>query len=411
MRRLRPALTSLFLLLAMTAVAHAMPRVQVRKLQVAFKPTDVIDIEGTKVPAAQVSAELDQLQEALEQDGISLRKQDRKRQARKLSVFPGSESDATKDKQALGAKVTKLRAVEAGGFAGMEHRELGRPPVMNPPRGGATLAPTSSPRASVKGPLDVAYEESLGNRKRASAFVTIGLEDRGTSTSVGCEATLEGGVYVFDKKAELVKVLASGDVSGTVTKGRIEVYLLGKAVDGFPKTGAIRSSLVKPIAPPEAKLKYGWGPLSVDIEGAVAGELRVDLTGGAGPSSGTKGRCAIDATPSLKATARARASVNAIAYKVGVEGNITLVDVRAPASAAIALRDGPPTIVEDFKAKVTASFLDGAVDLFVKTRIPRDGERFWDLDWDQVYRKNLFDWDGLKIDQSLASFRANETKL
>ena len=60
---------------------------------------------------------------------------------------------------------------------------------------------------------------------------------------------------------------------------------------------------------------------------------------------------------------------------------------------------------------MTASFLDGAVDLFVKTRIPRDGERFWDLDWDQVYRKNLFDWDGLKIDQSLASFRANETKL
>jgi hypothetical protein len=71
----------------------------------------------------------------------------------------------------------------------------------------------------------------------------------------------------------------------------------------------------------------------------------------------------------------------------------------------------PSSMTEDFRANVKASFLDGDVALFVKSRVPQSGERFYDLDWDQVYRKMLMDWDGLKIESKLANFSGKQTSL
>jgi hypothetical protein len=49
------------------------------------------------------------------------------------------------------------------------------------------------------------------------------------------------------------------------------------------------------------------------------------------------------------------------------------------------------------------------VALQIDTRIPQS---FTDgFDWDKVYTKTLFDWDGLQENQKLASFHGKVTKL
>jgi hypothetical protein len=189
--------------------------------------------------------------------------------------------------------------------------------------------------------------------------------------------------------------------------------LLGKSVSGFPKRGSTQNApFSKSIAPPAAKMQYGWGPIGIEVTGAIAGEFRLNAGNTQeGPNAVQKGRCTLTAEPTLRATAKATASVNAIAYKVGVEGNITLIDIKTPLSAAVMVKSSPATMTEDFRAAVNATFLDGEVDLFVKTRIPQDGEHWWDLDWDQVYRKALFDWDGLHLNHNLANFSGKQTSL
>jgi len=156
----------------------------------------------------------------------------------------------------------------------------------------------------------------------------------------------------------------------------------------------------------------GWGTIRTELSGSVAGELRLNAANTQqGKSTSQIGRCSLSAEPTLRASAKASASVSAIAYKVGVEGRIVLMDVKTPMASSVTVKSEPSTMTEDFRANVNAVFLDGDVAFFVKTRVPQKDEHFWDLDWDQVYRKNLFDWDGLKIDSKLANFSGKQTSL
>ena len=46
---------------------------------------------------------------------------------------------------------------------------------------------------------------------------------------------------------------------------------------------------------------------------------------------------------------------------------------------------------------------------FVQTNVPRQGEKLWDIDWDTIYRKTFFAWDGFTAKETLASFQARQT--
>ena len=109
----------------------------------------------------------------------------------------------------------------------------------------------------------------------------------------------------------------------------------------------------------------------------------------------------------MRANGNVTATVNAVLYRAKVKGSIVFLDVGAPSNTAVVAR--PPKLVEDFESRVDASFLSGEVALQIDTRIPQnwhDG-----FDWDKVYSKTLFDWDGLKVNQKLASFHGKTTNL
>lgn len=393
------------------SVAVAAPRGRIG-LGRAFKKGDVVKLDGGEsVSAAQYAAELNQLQEALETDGVSMRKEDKRPPPKALPLYKGAEEEKARDKAALAKHRDALASVEASGFAALKKKRMAG-------IRGASAAPRPIGMKGNPGPLDddaldVTYNETLGSNKRASIYVGLVLKDTGEKDQVGCDATIDGGVYVFDKKVQLVKLSASGSIKGAAVSGSVDLFLLGKSVDGFPKRGSAPNALAsKAIAPPAAKTQYGWGPISVSVTGSIAGELRLNAANTQqGKSTTQVGRCAVSAEPTLRASAKASASVSAIAYKVGVEGQIVLLDVKTPMASSVTVSNAPSTMTEDFRANVNASFLDGDVALFVKTRIPQDGERFYDLDWDQVYRKMIMDWDGLRVDSKLANFSGKQTSL
>lgn len=380
----------------------------------AFKATDKVKLDGgEEVSAQRYADEMNQLQAALETDGVSLKKEDHKPPPKALPLYAGAFEEKARDKAALGQQQRKLADIEAGGFSALKKKRL------LGARGGAIgAAPRPGAVKGAGGPsdddaLDVTFNQTLGSNQRASIYIGVVLKDTGETDKVGCDASIDGGVYVFNEKKQLVKMAASGSIKGSTVNGSVDLFLLGQSVQGFPKRGSSpNAGMNKSIAPPAAKMKYGWGPIGIDVSASIAGELRLNASNTQqGPNAAQKGKCTVSAEPTLRASAKASASVSAIAYKVGVEGNIVLIDIKTPMSSSVMVKPNPATMTEDFRANVNAVFLDGDVAFFVKTRIPQDGERFWDLDWDQVYRKMLFDWDGLRIDSKLANFSGKQTSL
>ena len=385
--------------------AHAVPRARVG-LPAGVKPTDTVELaNGQKVPAAQVQKELDDLQEAFEKGGFSLRKSDARAPKGKQLAFPGQDREAAEDKAAFSERVGKMRARQAAGF-----KELVRARPVRPLPSGGTSRSASRPEPK-EDPLALTYEEALGKKDKAAIYVAFGLEDKGDAEHVGCSGGLEGGVYLFSERRPLVKAVLEGASTGAALTGKMELYLVGKMVDGFPKTGSQKlPELKKAISPPEIAYGYGFDPITIKVTAAVSGELGVALASTQTKAGGgAKGSCSVGVTPYVRGAARATASVAAVAYKVGVEGNVTLLDLRLPATATIALQDSPLALREDFSVAIDTKFLDGDLGFFVQTNVPRQGEKLWDIDWDTIYRKTFFSWDGFTAKETLASFQARQT--
>jgi hypothetical protein len=390
----------------LTSVAHSAPKSRIDAGH--LKPGEKVELEGGhKIPKEEYLEHLNKLQEALETDGISLRKSDnRSKQSGKLYTHADAAADHARDHAALTQKAALLRQHEIGGFGHL----LVKKGTGAAPRS-AVAAPPPSPKApsADDDPLAVSYEETLGNNKRAAIYVGLCLKDTGDTSAVGCDASLDGGVYLFDNRRQLVKLGAGGRITQSQMSGSLDLYLLGKAVDGYPKKGTTKAQLSKAIAPPAAKMQYGWGPLSIGIEGAIAGEFKAGASNTQEAANAAhKGKCALDVEPSVRATGKATAQVSAVVFKAAMQGTIVFIDLKAPVHSAVAAK--PPNLVEDFNAHLDASFLDGEVTLVIQTRIP-SGWHFWDVDWHQVYTKHLFDWKGLKVNQKLASFQGKQTKL
>ena len=120
--------------------------------------------------------------------------------------------------------------------------------------------------------VHVTFEETLGSKNRAAIYVGLALKDTGDTSTLGCDASLDGGIYLFDQKRQLVKVGASGRVVNSQLSGSLDLYLAGKAVDGYPKKGSATATYAKAIQSPSAGYTYGWGPLSISITGAIGAQ-------------------------------------------------------------------------------------------------------------------------------------------
>lgn len=384
---------------------------------------------GVKIPKEQFLKELNDLQEALESDGMSFHKAHGRSQTGKLYTHPNAAAEHTRDKAAFTQRAVLLQTHEARGFSGLLVKKGTTRPFLRAPAAGVegNAAPAMSPLvlgargpAPDDDPLQVTYEESLGAKNRAAIYVGFGLKDTGDPSTIGCDASLDGGVYLFDQKRQLVKVGATGRIANKQASGSVDVYLMGKAVDGFPKKGAAHANLSWPITPPSAGFSYGWGPISIGVSGAISGLLEINVANtqelpqvqsakmaASGLSTPHAGKCGLNLVPHLNVTGTLTASVNAVAYRAKVKGSLVFVDMSLPTQATVTAR--PPNLVEDFDARLDASFLSGEVAIQIDTRIPQsitDG-----FDWDKVYSKTLFDWDGLKANQKLASFHGKTTKL
>lgn len=419
-----------------TVPAGAAPRSRI-PLPDGVKPTDTVELaDGKKVSAQQFADELNQLQEAIERSNASLKKTDKK-------PFRGKERDATQEKDAkdqkaaFNSRVAKLRERQANGFKDLVRRR-GQPKLpsngprlagfddesiqLGPSIGGPIQGPINPTKPTLPGqtnpnaqpvdePLSLTYEEALGKKEQAAIFVAFGLENTGDRDSVGCEGAIETGAYLFNERLSLAKAVLKGSVNGTTASGGLELYLLGKMVDGFPKSGSMTlPELKKSINPPEVDFRYVWPPITIKIEAGVAGEFGMAFTNTQGRSSGNmKGTCTAGVVPYVRATGKASASVAAVVYKAGVDINLTLFDMKAPSTAKITLSDNPLAFKEDFDVTLDTKYLDGDLSFFVQTNIPRKGEKIWDVDWDTIYRKTLFAWDGFSDRDTLAHFSGKQT--
>lgn len=422
-----------------TARADAAPRNRI-EIPAGVKASDTIELkDGKKVSAQRFADEMNELQEALENSGgYSLRKKDGKL-FRGKQRQAGQEAEAKEAKAAFTTRVAKIRARQANGFKDLvrkrgaaKHRpdapkllssdalDLEGIALGTPVISGTAMAPSKTPTSPTISlnlepadePLDANYEEALGKKSQAAIFVAFGLENSGDATKVGCEGSLETGAYLFDNKMSLAKGVLKGSVEDTQATGSLELYLLGKMVDGYPKSGSIAlPELKKSINPPEVSLKYKWPPITITIAGSVAGELGMTFTNKQTKSSGSsKGSCTAGVVPYVRGSGRASASVAAIVYKAGVEIDLTIFDIKLPATATIALSSNPLSFKEDLDASIDAKFLDGELAFFVETTLPQKGEKIWDLpDWDRIYTKTLFGWDGFTAKESLAHFSAKQT--
>src|SRR5207249_8478207 len=75
---------------AFPGVAHTAPRARVAPPS-HIKPTDTIVLEGgAKVSAQKYAEDMNKLQEALEAEGVSVKKSDKRPPARKFELYPGA---------------------------------------------------------------------------------------------------------------------------------------------------------------------------------------------------------------------------------------------------------------------------------------------------------------------------------
>ncbi len=378
---------------------------------------------GTSVSSDKYVEEMNALQEAIEKDGFSLHKPDNKRPpvGKKVWAFPGQDNEIATDRKVFSTKVAAIQKINAANFSTLVKPKVKgalKAPAGAPSTGGssATRPPSSGSSGNSATrpepddePLSSTYEEVLGSKEKAGIYANFGLNDDTDAASVGCAASLEGGAYVFKEKVALAKVVLSGKASQSSVSGSAEVFILGKAMAGFPKSGsADLPALTKTISSPEIGYTYGWGPISVGVTASVAGEFGLAISNKQ-EKANTGGKCSLTLTPFVKGSAKATAKVNAIAYQVGIEGVITLIDLSLPATATVWLTQSPLALNETFNASLKTKFLDGGIAFFVKTNIPDDGEKWTDWDWDTVYKKSFFEWDGFTASEKLASFNAKQT--
>lgn len=408
---------------------------------------------GKTLPLAQFEGEVNRLEQWLEHNGETFAKGGHTKKGQRNNVDRDADEKAKRAKSAFAAKLAALRArrgikpglpsspsgggaaptklwegtggssrLDASGSDAQALTDFG--PAVKKDGAGPTGAPSTASGTTLSSdPLSDSYEESLGNTAYGAVFVSHGMKNSATATSVGCSSSSELGVYIFGSKLSAMKVTATSAADGSSNTLRTDLYVLGKDVQGWPSTSAIAPgtkenmwfgkgspkwsngtampSSTKIVSPPEVEYDYSDdSSISIHLKTSSTAAIGISLEATAEhATTAAKAKCTLRAEPQAYLRANAEAQVALAILRATAFANLTFMDFGAPSYSTATLKSAPLALHETVDLGVKAKFLDGDLGFRLETSAPLKGEKIWEnWDWDEIYERRFVDWDGFGID-------------
>jgi hypothetical protein len=265
-----------------------------------------------------------------------------------------------------------------------------------------------------KDPLGFSWSNQWGDEKKGAVYIGLEFGNGGSSSSAACGGDAYAGVYLFNKKKEVVRLEGEASSSGSTFTGKAGLYVLGESV--WSKTGTISTdnlSFEKSFSVSQSWTYWGLVTLNLSAKVTAAAYVKAGLSGVAKPGEFT---CSLNVTPGVRANVTGSAEVALLGYgeisaaAVGVEADLVLADVSLPITASVSAKSqsNKVTFTESIKADVKMTYLKGSLDAYFKTSIPLNGESV--LDWDKdKFSFTLLEWDGYTYNKNVFSKSATQT--
>lgn len=293
------------------------------------------------------------------------------------------------------AKLNKAQLERVANLAKIKVTPRKLPTPVKPPKGDR----------AAKDPLGFSWSNEWGNRSRAAVYVGTEFGNDGSTGSSSCGGAAYAGVYVFNKKKEVLRL--EGEVrAGSSVEASAGLYVLGDAV--WTRTSSFDAPKIEFEKSFSVSKSFTyWGIVTINLKAETTAGAYLSGTLRGTSSSGTY-TCTVGLTPGVKAKLGGSAEVAIFGYgdisaaAVGVEADVTLADVSVPitASAAVAKSGSSVKFTESLKVELDMKYLRGSLDAYFKTVFPLDGESI--LDWDKdKFTFTLLEFDGYEYNRTL----------
>jgi hypothetical protein len=257
------------------------------------------------------------------------------------------------------------------------------------PGGVATLPVIVTPTCGIKSMQATSFSASKAHSQSfGSGFIGAGYslsasisgKDTSITGAQGDIVELAGNVKVTGTLFNNTKTLAevngtSKSEYGVSTSGSLSAYVYGLASWSQSWNVPLYVSKVWTKTFFEQSYPIQLGIYTVSLKGGVSGEVRLQASGGP-TTTGLAGTF----TPSAKAYATASASIGVFGLGVGVEGQLTLLEVGVPVQAAANFVNG----VVSWAISIGVTLKSLAGKLKVKITIPLAPDPSW----------TIFSWSG-----------------
>jgi hypothetical protein len=277
-----------------------------------------------------------------------------------------------------------------------------------------TPSKKSTADKDAKDPLGFSWTNQWGDPKKGAVYLGLEFGNGGGTSSAACGGDAYAGVYLFNKKKDVVRLEGEASSSGSTFTGKAGLYVLGESV--WSKTGTIsidNLAFEKSFSVTQSWTYWGLVTLNLSAKVTAAAYVKAGLSGVAKTGEYT---CSLNVTPGVRANVTGSAEVAILGYgevsagAVGVEADLTLADVSLPITASVSAKNqnNKVTFTESIKADVKMTYLSGSLDAYFKTSIPINGESI--LDWDKdKFTFTLLEWDGYTYNKSVFSKSATQT--
>jgi hypothetical protein len=297
--------------------------------------------------------------------------------------------------------------------------------VPNYPPNTNNLTPIESEQLSTQPqlknePAELNWGDQWGDKNIAAVFISMGagndFEYLSGLPSVNCAAQATGGVFAFNQKFDLARIVAGSGASNSNVTGAIRVFILGEATPIWKKDGVFEfPKQERKYATPKASVPVGiLGPLSLTVD--LSASTFAMFTASIQPKVEKNKAFACVATlqPQLRATgtgggalqfaglAKKVIDVLAGSFSVGATVNMTLLDLSLPSKLALGVQLNPAnsnwpnaltqTLDIGFKSKVLDGSLTGWLNLDMNWWLEPVAALFGIKDG--KYSKTLMNWKG-----------------
>ena len=267
--------------------------------------------------------------------------------------------------------------------------------------------------SEAKEPLGFAWSEDWGNPKKAAVYVGAEFGNGGAKESASCGGAAYAGVYLFNKKKEVIRLEGEVSSEGNGISGSAELYVFGQSVWSKEGEFSIEKEFEKSFAVTTSFTYWGLITLNLSAKATAGVSLRAGISGVSKPN---EYGCAFTVTPGAKVSVGAEAEIAIIGYgavsaaAVGVEAELVLADLRVPVTVSASAKNdnGKVTFTESIEATLDMRYLDGSLDVYFKTVFPLDGEDVFDWDQDK-FSFTILEWEGYKVNETLFKKTAQQT--